>query len=127
MQRRMAPEEKIKLSTFVKEWRELHEDGTQQQCAADAQKTMNFPDYNIRTFTIIPFWGAGVVSEYAKKKRAYTKRKEKDEEPGAGEQCDVLNDAPSLAGLIKKIQELEEYAHLLSGHQKKQLEKLFLA
>ena len=123
MQRRLTPDEKIKLSTFVKDFRLNHEGGTQKECADLANKECGFDDYTVEQYTVVPFWGAGVTSEYAKKKRAYTKKAKADPDE---EDPVILEDAPSLAGLIKKIQELEAYAEKLSGHQKKQLEKLFL-
>lgn len=129
MQRRMSPDEKTCLSTFVKDWRLKNEGGTQEQCAIDANKAMNFPDYHIRTFTVIPFWGGPskiTVKAPENQKRKYTKRSKKEEV----EETDVeklLEEVPTIAGLIKKLEDIKFYACKIQEVYKKQLEKLFLA
>lgn len=128
MNRKMTAEETEKLKTFTEEWRKANPDGSQQECAIDAQKVLNFPNYNIRTFTLNKCWGACASSgskTIEKAKRKYTRKMSGIERLAHGEGI-TLEEAPSLAGLIKKIEDLKEYASKLSDHQKKQLEKLFL-
>lgn len=123
----LTVDEKIKLSTFIKDFELQHESATAKEIAAAANTSIPFPNREITDFDIFKFRKAS-GQQVPRVKRAYNKRKKnEDKKPESCEGEDLLKEQPSLLGLHKKIQELADYAKDLAENQRKQLEKLFLA